>query len=145
MKKCSCCGVERSESDFQVRKASKDGLTASCKLCLKERDKIRDQSLERKKRKLEYQKTDAGKASAAKSTKKYQLTYPLSRAAHIIVGNAIRDGRLIKINECEICGSNKNIQAHHSDYTKPMDVNWYCQKCHHEWHKENKPYYGDGL
>jgi hypothetical protein len=46
---------------------------------------------------------------------------------------------------CEKCGDTgafkdgrTAIQAHHSDYNKPLEVMWLCQKCHHEWHKTNK-------
>lgn len=28
----------------------------------------------------------------------------------------------------------KNLQAHHEDYSKPLDVRWACRKCHLESH-----------
>jgi hypothetical protein len=46
-------------------------------------------------------------------------------------GNAIRDGRLIR-KPCEKCG--KKAQAHHDDYSKPLDVRWLCFKHHREFH-----------
>lgn len=66
--------------------------------------------------------------------KKWQENNTVKRAAHIIVGNAIRDGRLIK-QPCEICGEAK-VEAHHPDYSKPLEVNWLCRKCHAEHHKK---------
>jgi predicted DNA-binding protein YlxM (UPF0122 family) len=46
---------------------------------------------------------------------------------------------------CEVCGANgtfkdgrSEVQAHHCDYNKPLEVMWLCQKHHHEWHKNNK-------
>ena len=36
------------------------------------------------------------------------------------------------------CRWKNRIQAHHCDYNKPLEVMWLCQKCHHEWHKNNK-------
>jgi uncharacterized protein with PIN domain len=59
---------------------------------------------------------------------------------------AIMRGIVARKTHCEKCndsGSFKDgrtkIQAHHSDYNKPLDVMWLCQKCHHDWHKVNKP------
>lgn len=67
------------------------------------------------------------------------------RAGHILE-QAIKKGVVIQKNECEKCHATKTfsdgrsgIQAHHADYNKPLDVEWLCQKCHHEWHKHNKP------
>lgn len=57
---------------------------------------------------------------------------PEKRRVHIITDNAIRDGRLVR-EPCKICGS-KKVQAHHDDYTKPLDVIWLCAKHHAELH-----------
>lgn len=65
--------------------------------------------------------------------------------AHDLVEKAIKKGALINPNICEDCKENNifkdgrsGIQAHHDDYDKPLSVRWLCQKCHHEWHKNNK-------
>lgn len=66
--------------------------------------------------------------------KRWQILNPEKRAAHIIVGNAIRNGRLIK-GECERASEGQckgKIQAHHDDYTKPLLVRWLCIKHHAE-------------
>lgn len=34
---------------------------------------------------------------------------------------------------CEICGA-RNVQAHHDDYSKPLEVRWLCHKHHVEVH-----------
>lgn len=67
------------------------------------------------------------------------------RAVHL-VEKAIKKG-IITINEkCEKCGATKTfsderrgVQAHHDDYNEPLEIRWLCQKCHHDWHKENNP------
>lgn len=66
-------------------------------------------------------------------------------AAQNIAEKAIERGVLIP-KPCEVCGANgvmkdgrREVQAHHDDYNKPLDVRWLCQKHHHEWHKHNKP------
>lgn len=48
------------------------------------------------------------------------------------------DGRLIKPSICSECGANKNIQAHHYDYSKPLDVTWLCGKCHKAIHSSER-------
>jgi hypothetical protein len=63
-----------------------------------------------------------------------------SRAAyaHMRVHSAIKSGALVRPAKCERClrdpGRGKDgrslIQAHHHDYTKPLDVEWICARCH---------------
>lgn len=52
------------------------------------------------------------------------------------VSNAVRSRRLVK-EPCEVCGS-LEVQAHHDDYSKPLDVRWLCDPHHREWHKHNE-------
>lgn len=54
---------------------------------------------------------------------------PERRAARVAVGNAIRDGRLVR-QPCEVCGDRG--EAHHDDYARPLDVRWLCFRCHRE-------------
>jgi ribosomal protein S27AE len=55
---------------------------------------------------------------------------PLSRPAYRTVERALKTGKLIKLDECERCGSEGSLEAHHEDYSKPLDVEWLCTKCH---------------
>lgn len=48
--------------------------------------------------------------------------------AHYTVKNALRDGRLTR-QPCEVCGL-PHGEAHHDDYSKPLEVRWLC-KAHH--------------
>ena len=114
---------------------SKDGLTANCSECIKQRDRNRANNPERVAARADYAKTDAGIASGNKAKRKWQEKNLIKRAAHIITGNAIRDGKLIKA-PCECCDE-AIVHAHHDDYAKPLEVRWLCNKCHNDWHKEN--------
>ncbi|GAG03219.1 unnamed protein product, partial [marine sediment metagenome] len=41
-------------------------------------------------------------------------------------------GRL-KRGKCLVCGDEKT-EAHHEDYSKPLEVKWLCKKHHSELH-----------
>ena len=56
--------------------------------------------------------------------------------AHNDVNNAIAAGKLIRPSYCEWCFEKKNVEGHHEDYSKPLDVDWLCTKCHRKLHKE---------
>jgi len=123
---------------FYVHKRMADGHLNKCKNCAKkdvhkryddpisrkkivEYERKRFQNPERKKMVLEYQR-------------KRRIKSPGKYKARQKVSNAIRDGRLIR-KPCEICGDPKS-QAHHDDYRKYLEVNWYCRK--HHLKKEGK-------
>lgn len=68
-----------------------------------------------------------------------------SDKAQNILEKAIARGKIERKTVCECCGASGTfqdgrtmIQAHHCDYNKPLEVMWLCQKCHYEWHKNNK-------
>ena len=67
--------------------------------------------------------------------KKWQGRNPEKRAAHILVGNAVRDGKVLKPASCECCGQTGRIHGHHDDYSKPLEVIWLCQPCHGQRHR----------
>ena len=54
--------------------------------------------------------------------------HPERRAATIIVNNAVRAGRLTK-QPCEVCGK-LTVEAHHDDYSEPLEVRWLCNMHH---------------
>lgn len=61
----------------------------------------------------------------------------LRRDVRAITHSALRRGILISL-PCEVCGTDTNIEAHHDDYSKPLDVRWLC-KSHHDDHHKNNP------
>lgn len=63
---------------------------------------------------------------------KFRETQPIKYQAKIKTSNAIRDKKLTRM-PCEVCGDTK-VEAHHDDYSRPLDVRWLCKKHHMEHH-----------
>lgn len=61
---------------------------------------------------------------------KYKQNNPEKARAHHAVANAIITGRLMRPCACSCCEGPGRIEAHHDDYSKPLDVTWLCKKCH---------------
>ena len=150
-KTCRQCerGVRR--ADFYRHPTYADGLMAICKSChraivkenrlrnyghYREYEKGRANLPHRVAAREAYSQTPGGRAAGNRAKRAYLDRNPIKRAAHIATGNAIRDGRL-KREPCEACGA--RAEAHHDDYSKPLDVRWLCPTHHAEWHKHNTP------
>lgn len=58
------------------------------------------------------------------------VTTPEKTRARSVISNALRDGKIMKPVRCTKCGSGDKIQAHHTDYSKPLEVKWVCSTCH---------------
>ena len=121
-----------------------DGYVNKCKECNKK--DVRKNRLDKIDYYREYDtarsKTKERKKLNNKCSRRYRELNQIKRAAHILVGNAVRDGKLEKKYECSECGKTDCvIHGHHDDYTKPLEVRWLCSVCHSKWHKEN----GEGL
>lgn len=86
----------------------------------------RDRVIERTKA---YQRTPAGRRAQKISGTRQREKYPERYAARQAVLVAVRSGRLVR-QACVRCG-NVRAQAHHHDYSKPLNVTWLC-KLHHD-------------
>lgn len=86
---------------------------------------------ERVQGRLEYSKTTNGKLAHNQATGSWRDKNPEKYKAETMVGNAIRDGKLLK-EDCSICG--KEAQAHHPDYSRPFYVIWLCSEHHKAEH-----------
>lgn len=64
---------------------------------------------------------------------KYAKDNRVKRLAKDSVNNAIRSGKITK-KPCW-CGSS-DVEGHHPDYSKPLDVIWLCVKHHKEIHRK---------
>jgi ribosomal protein S27AE len=60
--------------------------------------------------------------------------YSTDARVHGAVARAIRIGLLVK-QPCARCGETK-VEAHHEDYSRPLDVIWLCRKHHMQRHRE---------
>lgn len=64
-------------------------------------------------------------------------------AAQNKLEKAVLRGKVSRKTRCERCGEmpppfkdgRTAIQAHHPDYSKPLEVLWLCQRCHHKEHQ----------
>lgn len=60
--------------------------------------------------------------------RKWMLANPEKKKAHGKVSYALKKG-VIKKLPCEECGSTI-VDAHHDDYSKPLEVRWLCRQHH---------------
>lgn len=151
MKKvCRTCQVEQRVMDYY--RQSNGTFMLDCKACwrakvranraaniehYREFDRRRANLPHRVEAREAYAQTPEGKAAAIRAKRRFIERNPVKRAAHVAVGNALRDGKLARLT-CEKCGNEKS-HAHHDDYSKPLDVRWLCTTHHAEWHKHNTP------
>lgn len=150
MKTCLKCGEHKPLTEFYKHKQMADGHLNKCKECAKSGAiKHRDDNIEKVRAydrergslphrvaaRNEYQKTDAYKVSQQKSLKKYFSNHPERRAAQTALGNAVRDGRLTPWPVCALPECNAAPEAHHPDYSHPLDVVWLCGHHHKQAHK----------
>lgn len=140
---CKHCAQEKPIEGFYLSNKSK------CKECIKaavnahrqenlERvrayDRLRGSMPHRVAARAEYAKTPAYVKSHAAATSRWAAKHPERRKANILVGNAVRDGRLMPWPCCAVPECGDKPQGHHPDYDRPLDVVWLCPTHHEEAH-----------
>lgn len=150
---CKKCGRELPINEFYKHKKMATGYLNYCKDCVRRRvakyridnienvrayDRNRPNARERRKKQrekiknnlLDYQKMLEQQREWGKRNRE-------KRAAHRALHRAILAGKIIKSNRCSLCGKTEcNIEGHHYDYSKPLNVVWVCTECHGKLHRK---------
>lgn len=146
MKKCKKCGIEKEKCEENFYRRTPGGTFESiCKKCryegarnlaktkpdqykkvrqkyyLKNREKIKEASKKWR---------QGNKERFKKIHNKSHLKHPLKRCARKLLNYHIKKGNINRPDVCGKCFKNYRIQAHHDDYSKPLEVRWLCSKCH---------------
>ena len=149
-KQCFKCLQHKPLEAFYRHSMMADGRLNKCKECTKadvakhrhenlERvrayDRMRGSMPHRVAARKEYAQSEAGKNAHQRALRASRIKFPERAMARFAVSNAIRDGKLIRWPVCEIPGCTAKPEAHHADYSLPLDVTWLCDHHHKETHK----------
>jgi hypothetical protein len=152
-KVCFKCKKEKPLSEFYKHKQMSDGHLNKCKECAKadvvknrrqnlsyyqEYDRFRyDNQADRKTDACECAKRALADGRHTEYNRNWRQRNKQAAIAHTAVSNAIRDGRLVR-QPCSVCGSTDDIEAHHEDYDRPLDVTWLCPRHHSDFRKKER-------
>lgn len=159
---CSKCDETLPTTAFSKHRGNtgRGGYSYSCKKCVKEyqtlnkdsilknhkdwlsnnKQRVRDKANEWAKNNVDKVRDQRrrSRVTCADHIREYRSEYRKANgykiACHVAVSKAVGSGELVKL-PCEICG-NVKANAHHEDYSKPLEVVWLCQHHHVERHQE---------
>lgn len=146
---CKVCQKDKSETEFY---SSNKNI---CKLCICER--VREHRRKNIEKIRAYDRNRPNKAERNQKNKEYKARMRLEdpkkfdkifhgarknfRANHKDksdaegkLNDAIRYGKIKRPDTCSLCGVKCTPQAHHYDYSKPLNVVWVCVSCHANIH-----------
>lgn len=135
MRACTKCGETKPIEDFYRHPFGRDGRQARCIECSKAA--VRENRDARIEYYRAYDRQRAKQPHRVQARADYAKAYtrppendPIKRKARIALGNALRDGKIVKPTECEVCSQPSSVHGHHDDYSMPLDVIWCCTPCH---------------
>lgn len=152
--RCTKCKVERPKAEFSKDHQKRNGLKSVCKEC--GRAYSREWTRKHRERNAEKAKAwrEANPERVREATKKWQrenmdLVVERSRKyraadperyrAHNRLSKAVSTGKIVKSTQCERClkpKTSRQLDGHHHDYSKALEVEWLCRQCHKDRHRE---------
>jgi len=148
VKKCPGCKEIKDSSLFYKSLTRHDGITSTCKDCIKKtthteeyREWMRNYMRKRNGNKnIDSLKIviipELEKKLGIRITDKF-ITSDKNKK-HI---SRERAKYYIETKPCVICGTEEDIERHHFDYNKPLDVTFLCMKHHRKLHAELRRLY----
>lgn len=133
LKTCFKCGIEKSRIEFYKHPRMEDGLLGKCKECTKKDvSEHRNANIEELRRYDKERSTEPHRRELAKRVSaQWRKRHPLRKKAQTALRGAVLAGKVTPL-PCFVCG--EKAEAHHPDYSAPLDVVWLCSPHHKQAH-----------
>lgn len=146
---CYKCKETKPDSEFNWADKKKGKRQTLCRKCFSEYNKQRYASDSERFKSAVRSYRETNPESVLQTRIRTCEKNPTSRNASRVVNAALKAGVITRQTYCSGCGASSRdvkIEAHHSDYTKPLSVVWLCPSCHslldiQRRRREGKPYY----
>ncbi len=88
-----------------------------------------------RKRLYKYRHTKRGAEMTNRSARARYRRNKEKAKARAILNNEIKKGIMFRPTMCPLCMTFQKTEAHHEDYSKPLEVKWMCKECHRKQHR----------
>ena len=138
-KVCSRCGELKPLDAFSVSKGTIASRQSHCKACrsafMRADRKSRPERYAEIRRQFEERQTTGATLFRDPDWKRnWKLKWNRNNRekvrAHNKLKKAVDSGKLIRAKACQRCGLECKTEGSHDDYSKPLEVEWLCRKCH---------------
>ncbi len=130
-KVCFKCDAELPIVNFYRHPQMHDGYLGKCKACT--RSDVRENRQAKLEYYREYDRQRSKDPARIAGIRASQKRHPEKHKARITLHNAVKRGKLKRL-PCEQCGV-AATDAHHPDYSKPLEVVWLCRQHHMDLHR----------
>ena len=154
MKTCFKCGSVKPLTDFYPHKQMSDGHLNKCIQCARkdvadraakksatDLEWVESERVRHRAKQAKYRTEGRAQPTTDEARKRWIMKNPNKISAHKAMSGALKSGQLVRASSCEKCGRSGRIEGHHRDYSKPLDVQWLCTKCHGETRHKPAPKY----
>lgn len=146
LKRCFKCQCEKPTEEFYKHSRMSDGRLNKCKECTRadvakhrldnlERiqayDKSRGSSRNRRVL-VPHEKREQIRREGRTS---WETSHPQRAKAQKILSSAVANKKVVPWPVCAMAECNRKPQAHHPDYSRPLDVVWLCPSHHTQAHR----------
>ena len=137
--RCYKCGQYKPETEFSWANREAGVRQSMCRACFSayNRDRYQRMREEIKEKVKDYRENNPDKVFQTR-LRTYQK-HPSDSNFYKLVYAALASGVITRPSRCAICGDEKGrIEAHHEDYSRPLDIIWCCPKCHDRLDQERR-------
>ena len=122
---CFRCKQTKLLEEFAISRKKSQGRDYICKICS---SAYRYEKLKR--RGVKQIRSQVAKEGNRIAVAKFREKHPERIISAQIVARALKHGELVRPDKCSKCGKIGQVESHHPDYSKPLEVQWLCTACH---------------